>query len=74
MGERSGTLGIAREQSSVIESEPPQPNLYKYNGAIRWKQMVPGYPDDDPEDMTEPITIDNVLLRGNATSETPSGC
>ncbi|KJZ79388.1 Phospholipid-transporting ATPase DNF1 [Hirsutella minnesotensis 3608] len=47
-----------------IESEAPQPNLYKYNGAIRWKQMVPGFPDDDPEDMTEPITIDNLLLRG----------
>ncbi|POR32565.1 Phospholipid-transporting ATPase, partial [Tolypocladium paradoxum] len=47
-----------------IESEPPQPNLYKYNGAIRWSQTVPGYPDDEPEDMTEPITIDNLLLRG----------
>lgn len=48
----------------VIESEGPQSNLYKYNGAIKWKQNIPGYPDDDPEDMTEPITIDNVLLRG----------
>ncbi|KAF5970853.1 phospholipid-translocating ATPase [Fusarium bulbicola] len=48
----------------VIESEGPQPNLYKYNGAIRWKQNVPGYLDDEPEDMTEPITIDNLLLRG----------
>lgn len=47
-----------------IESEPPQPNLYKYNGAVRWHQTVPGFPDDDPEDMTEPITIDNLLLRG----------
>ncbi|KAM5374120.1 hypothetical protein ACJA88_008282 [Fusarium oxysporum] len=48
----------------VIESEGPQPNLYKYNGAIKWKQNVPGYLDDEPEDMTEPITIDNLLLRG----------
>ncbi|KAK5994959.1 Phospholipid-transporting ATPase DNF1 [Cladobotryum mycophilum] len=47
-----------------IESEPPQPNLYKYNGAIRWKQQIPGYPDDEPIDMTEAITIDNLLLRG----------
>ncbi|KHN98825.1 phospholipid-translocating P-type ATPase domain-containing protein [Metarhizium album ARSEF 1941] len=47
-----------------IESEAPHPNLYKYNGAIHWQQAVPGYPDDDPEDMTEPITIDNLLLRG----------
>ncbi|KAM5346746.1 hypothetical protein ACJ41O_009751 [Fusarium nematophilum] len=48
----------------MIESEAPQPNLYKYNGAIKWRQSVPGYPDDEPEDMTEPITIDNLLLRG----------
>ncbi|RMJ14471.1 hypothetical protein BHE90_009901 [Fusarium euwallaceae] len=48
----------------VIESEAPQPNLYKYNGAIKWQQIVPGYADDEPEDMTEPITIDNLLLRG----------
>ncbi|OAQ68497.1 phospholipid-translocating P-type ATPase domain-containing protein [Pochonia chlamydosporia 170] len=47
-----------------IESEAPHPNLYKYNGAIHWKQAVPGYLDDDPEDMTEPITIDNLMLRG----------
>ncbi|KOS19938.1 Phospholipid-transporting ATPase DNF1 [Escovopsis weberi] len=47
-----------------IESEPPQPNLYKYNGAVKWKQSVPGYPDDEPVDMTEAITIDNLLLRG----------
>ena len=48
----------------VVESEAPQPNLYKYNGAIKWRQALPGYPDDDPEEMTEPMTIDNLLLRG----------
>ncbi|KAM0439717.1 hypothetical protein ACHAPT_000811 [Fusarium lateritium] len=48
----------------VIESEAPQPNLYKYNGAIKWQQTVPGYAGDEPEDMTEPITIDHLLLRG----------
>ncbi|KAK7402478.1 phospholipid transporting ATPase [Neonectria punicea] len=47
-----------------IESEAAQPNLYKYNGAIKWQQAVPGYSEDDLEDMTEPITIDNLLLRG----------
>ncbi|KAL7789585.1 hypothetical protein V8C43DRAFT_97371 [Trichoderma afarasin] len=47
-----------------IESEGPHPNLYKYNGAIRWQQKVPGYLDDEPEEMTEAITIDNLMLRG----------
>lgn len=44
----------------MIDSEPPQANLYKYNGAINWKQNVNG----SPRQMSEPITIDNVLLRG----------
>ncbi|KAL1882068.1 hypothetical protein VTK73DRAFT_2477 [Phialemonium thermophilum] len=48
----------------VIESEPPQPNLYKYNGAIKWKQRLPNDPHGEPREMSEPITIDNVLLRG----------
>ncbi|KAM3442878.1 hypothetical protein NHJ13734_002116 [Beauveria thailandica] len=48
----------------VVESEAPQSNLYKFNGAIKWKQTIPGYEDDEPEDMTEAITIDNLLLRG----------
>ncbi|KAJ2986645.1 hypothetical protein NUW58_g4927 [Xylaria curta] len=44
-----------------IESEPPQPNLYKYNAAIKWQQSFPGV---GSKDMSEPITIDNLLLRG----------
>lgn len=47
-----------------VESEPPQPNLYKYNGAIKWNQDIPELPGNGPEEMTEPITIDNLLLRG----------
>ncbi|KAF3063997.1 putative phospholipid-transporting ATPase C24B11.12c [Daldinia childiae] len=44
----------------LIESEPPQPNLYKYNGAIKWEQMMA----DGPREMSEPISIDNMVLRG----------
>ncbi|KAI1819696.1 phospholipid-translocating P-type ATPase domain-containing protein [Xylaria intraflava] len=44
-----------------IESEPPQANLYKYNAAIKWQQTFPG---TGPKEMSEPITIDNLLLRG----------
>lgn len=47
-----------------IESEAPQPNLYKYNGAIKWQQKMANDPDGEPRDMSEPITIDNILLRG----------
>ncbi|KAI0542746.1 hypothetical protein GGR58DRAFT_451816 [Xylaria digitata] len=45
----------------TIESEPPQPNLYKYNAAIKWEQS---FPEIGVKEMSEPITIDNLLLRG----------
>lgn len=48
----------------IIESEPPQPNLYKYNGAVKWLQELPNDEDGDPIEMSEPISIDNMLLRG----------
>ncbi|RYP45723.1 hypothetical protein DL768_007964 [Monosporascus sp. mg162] len=44
-----------------IESEAAQPNLYKYSGAIRWEQSIPG---SGPREMSEPISIGNLLLRG----------
>ncbi|CAI4211132.1 unnamed protein product [Parascedosporium putredinis] len=47
-----------------IDSEDAHPNLYKYNGAIRWRQHLPNDPDGEPEELTEPIGIDNLLLRG----------
>jgi len=48
----------------VIEGEAPQPNLYKFNGAIKWRQNVPWNPDGEPEEMSEAISIDNMVLRG----------
>lgn len=48
----------------VIDSEPPQPNLYKYNGVIRWTQKISDDPDAPTREMQEPVTIDNMLLRG----------
>ncbi|KAM0812980.1 putative Phospholipid-transporting ATPase [Seiridium cardinale] len=57
------TLRHARDCEKAefsIESEAPQPNLYKYNGAINWTQDVHG----SAKEMSEPISIDNVLLRG----------
>ncbi|KUJ23533.1 P-type ATPase-like protein [Mollisia scopiformis] len=48
----------------VIESEPPHPNLYQYSAVARWTQHNPRYPDSEGEDMAEPISINNLLLRG----------
>lgn len=43
-----------------IESEGPLPNLYSYNAVAKWRPH-----DDDPEDVrSEPISINNLLLRG----------
>ncbi|KAI1979803.1 phospholipid transporting ATPase [Ophidiomyces ophidiicola] len=50
--------------SFIIESESPHANLYQYNGAIKWEQRNSKNPDATPEEMVEPITINNVLLRG----------
>jgi len=47
----------------MIDSEAPQPNLYKYNGAIKWTQRFDG-PKSPLHDMVEPVSIDNMLLRG----------
>lgn len=47
-----------------IDSEAPQPHLYKYNGAVRWQQQMPHDPNGEPREMSEPVGIDNLLLRG----------
>jgi phospholipid-translocating ATPase len=48
----------------VIESEPPQPNLYQYSAVARWTQRNPKLPESEGEQMAEPISINNLLLRG----------
>ncbi|RKF75454.1 Phospholipid-transporting ATPase DNF1 [Golovinomyces cichoracearum] len=47
----------------IIESEAPQPNLYQYSGAAHWTQKRPNS-DSEQVDMSEAITINNMLLRG----------
>ncbi|ERT00307.1 phospholipid-translocating ATPase [Sporothrix schenckii 1099-18] len=47
-----------------VKSEPPQSNLYKYNGAIHWNQSFEEDPSGAVHEMSEPISIDNLLLRG----------
>ena len=47
-----------------IESEPPHPNLYQYSAAARWTQRDSKRPEAPGTPMTEPISINNLLLRG----------
>ncbi|KAJ5887422.1 hypothetical protein N7495_007463 [Penicillium taxi] len=54
----------------TIESEAPHANLYAYNGAIHWQQHDPNYPDAPRKEMVEPITINNLLLRGCSLQST----
>lgn len=42
----------------VLDSEPPHPNLYLYNGVLRYVDAATGAAK------TEPVTIDEMLLRG----------
>ena len=48
----------------IIESEPPQPNLYQYSAVARWTQQNPKLSDSEGEPMAEPVSINNLLLRG----------
>jgi phospholipid-translocating ATPase len=47
-----------------IESEGPGPNLYSYSGVARWHARDVNNPDAQPEIKAEPISIENLLLRG----------
>jgi phospholipid-translocating ATPase len=48
----------------TIESEAPQPNLYQYSGVTRWTQYSSKSPNAQGQEMVEPISINNLLLRG----------
>lgn len=48
----------------TIESEPPQPNLYQYSGVVRWIEHDRKNSDASGEEMAEPVSINNLLLRG----------
>ncbi|KIX96727.1 uncharacterized protein Z520_07446 [Fonsecaea multimorphosa CBS 102226] len=54
----------------LIDSEGPNPNLYAYNGVVRWQQQDPKNPNAPTRDMAEPISINNMLLRGCSLKNT----
>ncbi|KAK2760297.1 hypothetical protein FQN54_002365 [Arachnomyces sp. PD_36] len=48
----------------IIDSELPHANLYQYSGAIKWDQADSRNPSAPPTEKIEPISINNMLLRG----------
>ena len=48
----------------IIESEMPHANLYQYSGVVQWKQRNMQKPEEPAVDMAEPLSINNLLLRG----------
>lgn len=48
----------------MLESGPPDTNLYSYSGAARWTQRDSTKPGEPGKEMAEPISINNLLLRG----------
>jgi phospholipid-translocating ATPase len=48
----------------VVESEPPHANLYAYSGVVRWTQYDAKDSSAEPKEMAEPVSINNLLLRG----------
>ncbi|KAG9014558.1 hypothetical protein FRB93_013683 [Tulasnella sp. JGI-2019a] len=60
----------------VLDSEPPHANLYTYNGVLRYQRRFnPDAHDQpgavsDPHEKVEPVTINEMLLRGCAVRNT----
>lgn len=48
----------------IIESGPQHANLYQYSGIAKWTQRDPRKPEAQGTPMAEPISINNLLLRG----------
>lgn len=48
----------------LLESEHAHANLYSYSGVIKWQQKDPQDPNKAPIDMSEAVSINNLLLRG----------
>ena len=47
-----------------LQSESPHADLYTYNGVVRWNQVDNKDSSKPPTPKAEPVTINNVLLRG----------
>ena len=54
----------------TIASESPHANLYSYSGAMQWTQKDASKPNEPGVPMAEPISINNLLLRGCSVRNT----
>jgi phospholipid-translocating ATPase len=54
----------------IMDSEGPSPNLYSYSGVIRWQQHESRDTNTPTRDMAEPVSINNMLLRGCSLKNT----
>ena len=57
-----------------LRSEAPDPNLYTYNGVVTWDQTSKRDPSKPTRSMAEPVSINNLLLRGCSLRNTEWIC
>ncbi|KAJ7724330.1 phospholipid-transporting ATPase 1 [Mycena maculata] len=48
----------------VLDSDPPSQNLYLYHGVLRYRDFSGTNPGAQPEERQEPVSINELLLRG----------
>lgn len=73
------TMGIVNEEDIeharfCVDSEPPNANLYSYSAVLRWRSreeklgtehpIIEGQAYEAGEELQEPVTINELLLRG----------
>lgn len=69
-GEKVKRARDCERSEFVLESEPPHANLYSFSGVVRWLQRNPKNSQAPPVEMAEPISINNMLLRGCSVRNT----
>ncbi|KAF1991630.1 phospholipid-translocating P-type ATPase [Aulographum hederae CBS 113979] len=69
-GRKVNSARLCEKAEFVIESETPTANLYAYSALIKWDQKDPRDPSAPGTEMVEPISINNLLLRGTILRNT----
>ena len=69
-GRRVRHAADCEQADFIIESEGPHPNLYQYSAVARWTQTDSKDPNSGIREMAEPVSINNLLLRGSSLKNT----